>query len=157
MTFFRFWLTLVVCIDVDEMCFQLFYSVEERDELAVIAPQESLALQVVEQCFQRLPEMAHVVDQHLLVVIAQSGLRCHGEHLVEGADATGQCHCHIAVLQHQAFALVERLAPDQFVDECGGVSAFLEDGGHYAHHMSACFMHGLCHALHQSHVATAIH
>ena len=67
----------------------------------------STLLKVIEYCTQGIPKTSDVIEDDTFLMIADGMRRSDCEHFVERADATRQCHYHIAMCQQQILPVAE--------------------------------------------------
>ena len=124
--------------------------------LPIVSSDEPLLLQMLKQGLQAIPETFHAIDDDALGVIRQCPFGCHGEHLVEGADAAGEGDHHVAAVEHEGLALCQGVAGDALVVDGGGMTAALYPRWQHADDTTAGSLYGFCHTAHQSQVGAAI-
>ena len=127
------------------------------DVLLPIATNHSLALQIVEQGNERIPETFHIIKDHLLLMIADSGRRGNGKDLINGANTTRQGNKHIALVHHQLFSVAEVITGNIHIDIVADTTTILNNQRDDANGMASCFLCGFGNTLHQSLIHTAIY
>ena len=127
------------------------------DVLLPIATNHTLALQIVEQGDERIPETFHIIKDHLLLMIADSGRRGNGKDLIDGANTTRQGNKHIALVHHQLFSVAEVITGNIHIDIVADTTTILNNQRYDADGMTSCFLCGFGDTLHQSLIHTAIH
>ena len=127
------------------------------DVLLPIATNHTLALQIVEQGDERIPETFHIIKDHLLLMIADSGRRGNGKDLIDGANTTRQGNKHIALVHHQLFSVAEVITGNIHIDIVADTTTILNNQRDDANGMASCFLCGFGDTLHQSLIHTAIY
>ena len=125
------------------------------DVVVPVATNHALRSHVVEEGNGGVPEALHVVENHLLAVIADGVGGCNGEYLVEGADAARERHDDVALREQQVLAVAEIVAGNLYVEVGKSLAASLYDGGNYAYGSAAMRFDCLADGVHQADVAAA--
>ena len=126
------------------------------DIVAPLPANEAARLHIIQHLDGLVPKTMDVVEDHHLGVITDVVRSRHGEHLVEGADATGQCDADIRLGEHQFLAVGEIVARDLHIEAVGPLPCSDEHLRDDANELPAALMHRLTHTAHESAVLTAV-
>lgn len=135
----------------------LFEAVGDYNLVAICASYHAALLQIVEHLYKFVPEMVHVIEYHLLVVIAYCCRRRHREHFVEGANAARQRYDYVAMSEQEVLAVAEIIAMYGHIDIVAGLPVLLYDGWDDADVHASSLVASLCDVLHESHIASSEH
>ena len=102
--------------------FQVFEIICHLDIIAPLSPDEAACLHIFEHLDGLVPEAVDIVEDNHLCVVSYVVRGSHGENLVEGPDATGQCDAGICLGEHHLFAVGEVVARNLYIEVVGALA-----------------------------------